>query len=226
VHIERRATDVLPDAIRLFLNAESAAVREESWSRFLGDHSRLLLRVARTVAPNAEDAMDAYAAILEDLRADDARRLRAYTPDGRSKFTTWLLVVARRICVDFIRRRYGRYGAEQDERDAVARRSRRALAALLSGTTDLATIPDERVGEPDEHLRTRELLEKLNHALQEISPDDRLLLKLRFDDELPAREIARLLALPTPFHVYRRLNAVLARLRDRLAERGVVSAKP
>jgi DNA-directed RNA polymerase specialized sigma subunit len=51
--------------------------------------------------------------------------------------------------------------------------------------------------------------------------EDRLLLKLRFDDGLSAPEIARLLGFPTPFHVYRRLNALYARLRGGLRERGI-----
>ena len=45
---------------------------------------------------------------------------------------------------------------------------------------------------------------------------DQLLLRLRFDEELTARQIAGLLGLPTPFHVYRRLDAVCATLRTRL----------
>ena len=53
----------------------------------------------------------------------------------------------------------------------------------------------------------------------------RLLLKLRFEDELPAREIATLMHLPTVFHAYRRLNALLASLRRTLEDAGVDDAQ-
>jgi DNA-directed RNA polymerase specialized sigma24 family protein len=49
--------------------------------------------------------MDGYAYVLEALRSDDYRRLRAYAADGRSKFSTWLVVVARRLCLDLHLRR-------------------------------------------------------------------------------------------------------------------------
>jgi len=52
------------------------------------------------------------------------------------------------------------------------------------------------------------------------------MLKLRFVDDLAAQEIARLLAFPSPFHVYRRLNALFAELRSALHRRGVESAAP
>jgi DNA-directed RNA polymerase specialized sigma subunit len=56
-------------------------------------------------------------------------------------------------------------------------------------------------------------------ALAGLEPRDRLLLKLRFEDNLSAREIAGVLRYQTPFHVYRRINALLATLRTELTTR-------
>jgi DNA-directed RNA polymerase specialized sigma subunit len=53
-----------------------------------------------------------------------------------------------------------------------------------------------------------------------------LLLRLRFDDDLTAQEIAKLLQFPSPFHVYRRVNALLGVLRRALEQRGFESAVP
>jgi DNA-directed RNA polymerase specialized sigma24 family protein len=66
----------------------------------------------------------------------------------------------------------------------------------------------------------------LEEALAAVSAPDRLLLRLRFEDDLTAQEIARLLQFPSPFHVYRRLNGVLASLRVALKRRGIESAMP
>jgi DNA-directed RNA polymerase specialized sigma subunit len=51
-------------------------------------------------------------------------------------------------------------------------------------------------------------------------------LRLRFDDELSAQEIAHLLGFSSAFHVYRRVNALLARLRRSLEAQGIESALP
>ena len=68
--------------------------------------------------------------------------------------------------------------------------------------------------------------EALHNALAELDPPDRLLLKLRFDDGLSAADIADLMRLPTPFHVYRRLTALLDSLRKALRMRGVEGPTP
>ena len=57
--------------------------------------------------------------------------------------------------------------------------------------------------------------------MSDLTPRERLLLALRFEDELSASRIASVLELPTPFHVYRYLNAVLSRLRAALVQRGL-----
>jgi len=89
--------DVNPRELRNLLDAVDAAGREAAWDVFVARHSRLLLHVARKVMPESDVAMDAYAHLLERLRRDDCRALTAYCPDGRSRFTTWLVVVAGRM---------------------------------------------------------------------------------------------------------------------------------
>ena len=168
--------------------------------------------------------MDAYAHVLQRLRENDCRRLRGYVPNGRSKFTTWLVVVARRLCLDFHRQRYGR--ADDPAPDAVvARAARRRLVNLVAGETEpeqiAAPSPD-----PASTVQADELHRALESATARLPAADRLLLKLRFDDDLSAREIATLIGLPTPFHVYRRLNALLGELRRALRQRGIDQAEP
>ena len=61
----------------------------------------------------------------------------------------------------------------------------------------------------------------LRAALGALPAGDRLLLTLRFEDDLSASRISGILGFPTPFHVYRRLNAVLGQLRAALQARGI-----
>jgi RNA polymerase sigma factor (sigma-70 family) len=97
--------EVPPHLSRLLSGDGDRAV---AWEAFVAEHSRLLLHVARTGTTKYDDAMDAYAYVLERLREDDYRRLREFAQDPRAKLTTWLVVVARRLSIDHYRRRYGR----------------------------------------------------------------------------------------------------------------------
>jgi DNA-directed RNA polymerase specialized sigma subunit len=97
---------------------------------------------------------------------------------------------------------------------------RRRLEDLLSEHVDLDTVPDGKAAGADAEMIAAEQCRALDRAVARLEPRDRLILALRFEDDLSAREIATLLAFPTPFHVYRRINALLDSLRSALAPRG------
>ncbi|MBA3258308.1 MAG: sigma-70 family RNA polymerase sigma factor [Gemmatimonadales bacterium] len=213
------ALDVVPRTDQTYL-AESAdrlpaemdrllaplpADRETAWQEFVERYSRLLLRVAFAFTPGYDGAMDRYLFILEELRRDDFARLRRFAADGRGRFSTWLVVVARRLCVDHHRRCYGRNrtAGPAPQMRSPARQARQRLTDLCGDSRALDAVADLAQLDPLE-------------ALDELEPSDRLLLKLRYEQDLTAREIAALLGLPTPFHVYRRARAICALLRDRL----------
>jgi RNA polymerase sigma factor (sigma-70 family) len=207
----------------------TAIAREEhdhvdaAWKVFVSEYSRLLLHVTRSVTSTHDDAMDAYAFILEQLRADKCRRLRDFTADPRCKLSTWMVVVARRLCLDLYRHRYGRTRGD-DPREQ--RALRRRLQDLISEPIEPAELPAPRSGRSELAIREAELLAGLERALATLEPRDRLLIRLRFEDDLTAQEIAHLIDFPSPHHVYRRINAVLADLRTVLRRRGIESAIP
>ena len=220
-------SDVHPQELRNLLEAVDPAAREAAWDAFVARHSRLLLHVARRVMPASEGAMDAYAHLLERLRRDDCRALTAFTPDGRSRFTTWLVVVVRRMCVDFYRQKYGRQRGDPPTHLALVEREARYRLVNFAGVDGaLAQIVDDRSAGPEGALRNGQLSEALALAVASLSPDDQLLLKLRFHDELPAQKIASILRFPSQFHVYRRLKAVCADLRARLVASGIEDSTP
>ena len=211
--------DALPPELSGLLNAD-AATREVAWAAFVEAHSRLLLHTARSLGRDYDSAMDAYAYVLEQLRKDECHRLRAYVADGRSKFTTWLVVVARRLCVDHDRQRYGRLRDEEiASRDAHT--ARRRLADLIADEFDPTSVAGPETANPEAQLLTRERGRAIAAALAGLDARDRLLLKLRFEDDLSARKIGELMGFPTPFHVYRRLSTVLAGLRRGMLGRGI-----
>jgi RNA polymerase sigma factor (sigma-70 family) len=216
----------LPAELRAIV-APGGSEREDAWDSFVATHSRLFLFIARRVMPDGDGAMDAYTYLLEELRRDDFRVLRAYAVDSRSRFTTWLAVVARRTCVDFFRKRYGRPRGQGTARHVQrARMARQNLLRPGGWESELSELVDPRSESPDRRLRAAELQDALDSARAHLSSADRLLLQLRFDEDLSAAAIASILGMPSPFHVYRRLKAVCDELRRRLTAFGIEGSAP
>ena len=97
----------LPPELAQILEACDSAARERAWKGFLETYSRLILHTLRRLGGEYDAIMDGYAYVLEHLRRDEFRRLRAYTPSARSQFSTWLVVVVHRLGLDHHRHRYG-----------------------------------------------------------------------------------------------------------------------
>jgi RNA polymerase sigma factor (sigma-70 family) len=221
----------LPRELSRLLDARTSDRADTAWDEFVAIHSRLLLHVVRLLTNDRDAAMDAYTRVLERLRENDFHRLRAYVPDGRSRFTTWLVAVVRRLCLDWHRERFGRARPEGSTQAREAHERRRRLASLArdTGVEELGEAADAAIAEmegPDERLRMLELSAALDAALATLAPAEQVLLRLRFDDGLSAQQIARALHYPSPFHVYRRINALLAQLRATLQARGIESSIP
>src|SRR5512146_1029915 len=99
-------------ALEALFAPEDDVARAQAWADFLTKSSDVLLRVARLMGGDDDAVMDRYAFIVDALSRDDYRRLRAY--GGKSSFETWLVVVARRLCLDEYRHRYGRAQSDSD----------------------------------------------------------------------------------------------------------------
>ena len=213
--------DAFPEVLSGLLAASGEPERERAWARFLEAYSALLLRSACGIGTMYDEAMDRYAFVLDQLRAGNFKRLRNFQARGSARFTTWLVLVARRICLDYRRHRYGRQVQSQGAANAGARAMRRRLADLVCDQVDVAELTDDQSPGPDAVLATRERRRVIESALAGLDPRARLLLRLRFGKGLTAREIGDLMGYPSQFHVFRHLKAVLAEVRRALIEAGV-----
>jgi RNA polymerase sigma factor (sigma-70 family) len=212
----------LPPVVEALLDRDPPT--QESWAAFAREYTALLLHVARSTSRDRDEAMDAYAYLLDRLSEEGCRRLRGYVVEPKSKFTTWLVVVARRLCVDHYRLKYGRLRNEESKHERVRLGLRRRIEDL-DAIDDIAdSIPDDNPGSAANQVEIVELTSELRNLVKCLDPSDRLLLTLRFDDGLSASEIAGILQYPSQFHVYRRINALLADLRAALEARGFGSA--
>jgi len=217
-----------PGLLARLLVARALTDQDEAWSRLVEAHTDLLLRTARYFGGDHDAVMDRYAFIIEQLRRDQFHRLRSYNPRDKATFEVWLVTVARRLCLDHHRQRYGRVRAadREDEDTTLERQGRRRLVDLMGEAFEVTTLPDLSRGAPDQELTTKELRQALASALDALEPSDRLLLHLLYEEELTARETAQLMRLPTQFHVYRRRNQLLTILRRQLQSRGVNDLDP
>ena len=170
--------------------------------------------------------MDHYTFILEQLRDDRFRRLRAFAGEGSGKFTTWLVVVARRLCVDHHRRQYGRTQTSHEPASAQGAElaARRRLVDLVADEFDSERVEDRSTPGPDARVLGAERRQVLEEAVADLDLSDQLLLTLRFEDGIRIEKIASMIGAPNRFHTYRRLNAVLAKLRARLEAKGITRA--
>jgi RNA polymerase sigma factor (sigma-70 family) len=218
--------EALPHEVSRLLEASTETEADEAWAEFVAAYSATLIRVATAFAPGYDGALDRYAYMLDELRRHECRRLRRFAADGRGQFSTWLAVVARRLCLDHYRRKYGRFRSlpSGDATTAASRAARRRLVDLSSALDDLAQLADSGRADPWDELEAGERRSALARAVGVLPPGDQLLLRLRFEDDLSAREIAALLGLPTPFHVYRRLQALCTALRALMERRGAAQS--
>ena len=220
-----------PDSARsprsvLALLSANGDERGGLWSAFVEQHSRLIMHACRSVGSDHDAVMDRYAHVLQQLQDNDHERLRAYMPEGLGKFTTWLTVVVRRLSLDHHRNRYGRSRGKDPEALEERKAERKRLVDLVGERVDLDRLHDPSVPAPDVAIRRTQLSDALSDALARLDGRNRLVLAMRFEDDLSAREIAEVVGFPTPFHVYRLINKVLDTLRESLAGRGVEDAQP
>jgi len=215
-----------PTGLSRLLEATDEAGSRDAWESFVQKHSRLLMHAARSLGGGYDAAMDRYTHILDQLRDDDFKRLRSYSALPQTKFTTWLVVVARRICLDLHRSRYGRERASANPGHWVENKLvvRKRLADLVVANVDLNLLSDGTKPDPERQAVGKETRQALEESLNRLSNSDRLLLALRFEDDAPAREIAELMGFPSQFHVYRHLNKVLESLKEALQAQGIDSA--
>ena len=80
----------------------------EAWTAFLESYSRAILQVVHTFEHEQDARSDCFLFVCERLSENQFRRLRRFQPGGRARFTTWLQVVVRNLCLDWHRQECGR----------------------------------------------------------------------------------------------------------------------
>jgi RNA polymerase sigma factor (sigma-70 family) len=81
---------------------------QSSWQSFLITYSDSIYAVVTMFARDSDLAGDCFLFVCEKLADKEYRRLRAFRPNGKARFSTWLRAVVRNLCLDWHRARFGR----------------------------------------------------------------------------------------------------------------------
>ena len=149
-----------------------------------------LYRFACSVLGDPDEAEDA----VQQAFIQAAVHLGRYRPG--TNFKAWLYTIAVNACRGMLRRR----------------KARQALARLLGREAR----PSARPADWEERLEQREAAGRLWSAVMRLEEKYRLVVVLRFEQELAIAEIAQVLSIPSKT-VYSRLYEALHRLRSELA---------
>lgn len=82
-----------------------------AWEEFLIRYSKLILKVCWKFEKDYDNVMQQYLYTCEKLSENDFSLLKNFSfdfNDQSPKFTAWLIVVARNICIDYYRVQHGR----------------------------------------------------------------------------------------------------------------------
>ena len=252
-----------------------------AWVNFLTAYSDVIYGVVRTIARNSDHAGDCYLFVCTKLADRNYRRLLSFRPDGRARFSTWLRVVVRNLCLDWYRLEFGRAQAfasvsslsyidqeifhsvfqrkmtvqqawevlYQKDRNLAYRLVEERVTKLQQLMTarqlwllSTANIPvesldtssvDSEVAEVADSAPSPEVLSVLHEtsvqvakAFEELDCGDRLLLRLRFSEELGLMQIAKLVGLKDAQTADRRIRDAIDKLREKLGIRRTARGKP
>ena len=156
--------------------------------------------VALGVVKNQQDAMD----VVQDGFVKVHRHIGSF--QGSSSFYTWLYRIIMNLAIDHVRRRKNAKGVEYD--DKVGRE-----ADEIAG--DGALLPRILDANPSKTVIRRELLEKIQDALDELPEYHRAVIVLREIEGLSYEEMSQVLEVPKGtimsrlFHARKKMQAAL-----------------
>jgi RNA polymerase sigma-70 factor (ECF subfamily) len=162
----------MPDLREQHLIERAQKGDQEAFAALVSEHQRYIYNLALRVLKNEEDALD--------LAQETFVRAWTALPNFRrqSQFRTWLYRIVTNLC-------YNRLP-----------NLRRSLNEL--GDDVIAEIPetDAAFDNPAHGLESRELRSHLHQAIDRLDENYRLLISLRYQNELSYEEIATMLNLP------------------------------
>jgi len=182
----------------------AASCSKDAFCEVIDRFERYITLVIARFAPRQTDREDLRSEVVAKLLARKKRALKAWEP--RASFGAYVATIAARHCMDWMRRR--------------GRLQRVALSSGDGASPDILLeeiVSSDDADEPERVMEALERRESLRQAIDELSADDRLVLYLRFDQELSGVEISELLGI-SHGAARQRLFRAVRRLEDRVGQ--------
>jgi RNA polymerase sigma factor (sigma-70 family) len=184
-----------------------------AWQKFILQYSNFIYRAIIHYTDDYDEKMAVYLHVLEKLRENGFERLRAFA--FRAKLSTWLTVVARRLALDFLRRRYGRdFGLKKIRVVSIDGEPGylKLLGDMKTPETELAAL---------ERRERRQLLERdLRLAMDKLEDRERLAVQLVYFQGVKIKEAGKLLHLPS---AYKFVARTLKKIRTEMSQASSIS---
>ena len=166
---------------------------EAAWSDLVATQDKTVKAAAWKISPKAEDADDLASSIwaeLYGLKHDKDGKLKSKLSyySGRGSLGGWLRAIVSQLAVDQYRKQSRLVQVEE------AREFENLANESSEKTENLGVIahtenPEDIFGEKQ---MARDVSKALKQAIAELAPDDRLLLKLYYFDELKLKDIGQM----------------------------------
>lgn len=144
---------------------------ERAFEELFTKYRERVYAIAFRITGTAVDAMD----VLQDSFALVFRKLDGFR--GSSLFSTWLFRIVVNCSIDHRRRTHPRFGG------------------LVSGATGVGDDPIDEAPSPRETAATREIGDQVQIAISQLSPKLRVILALRYLEDMSYDELAVTLGL-------------------------------
>lgn len=193
----------MDDAI---LVAKAAAGDQDAFTLLVERYRRYIYAIAYRIALHEDDALDIAQNVLLRL----VERIGQF--DGRGPFRAWLAAVTAREAVSYRRR------SQRRREDLMAPEEMAAMADGRTADGRTATGGSHApaaVAEALDGVRRREMVEA---AMADLSPQQRAIFALRFQEDMTPKEIAERIGLPAK-QVRSQLCRAVARLKEMMAEK-------
>lgn len=167
---------------------------KQAWNDLVGQYAALVYKTIRRTLGAYNSGIEPE--IVDDLFQDfflalydkEFRKLRQFRGDRGCSLASWLRLLATRLTIDYVRRR--------------------GIQTTTHNVDSAGTLSTD----PSSILAGQEVRARLVSLIGELSPQERLLLKLYYSDSLNARQISEFLEISVEA-VYTQKSRVLDKLR-------------
>lgn len=147
-----------------------------AFDRLVVKHSPRLYGLVYHMTSNHEDTND----LLQDVFAKAYRSITSFR--GKSSFYTWMHTIAVNMTINFLKKRGRRFQMSLDDVDAGIQTDREFLEKIANHSAN-----------PSRQASLGELQQRLNEAMQKLSPDHRAVVTMFDIQDMAHGEIAKIM---------------------------------